>query len=385
MTELFVPYSKSNPFNASLKARYNLCRPGSNKNTLHLVLDLKGSGMTYQVGDSIGIFPSNDPALVQQTLRALHARGDEIIHEKHTGRPYTLRAFLTSKATITEMSRMLIVELAKRQVNRTKAAVLESLLLPENREQYTVYVDTTELWQALQDNEEVSFTPQEMCDRLLPLRCRFYSIASSQKEVGEEVHLAVAMLEYDVRGYLKKGVCTHYLCNLIPFHESVIPVFIQPSHGFFLPEEKSKPIIMVGPGTGVAPYRAFMQERMKTGATEKNWLFFGEWNRDYDFFYEEYWMDLHAQGKLRVDVAFSRDQEHKIYVQHKLQEHAHEVFQWLQEGAYFYVCGDAHRMAKDVDTALHHIVQTAGHMTDQEAKAYVKQLKADKRYLRDVY
>jgi sulfite reductase (NADPH) flavoprotein alpha-component len=385
MSDVILPYSKSNPYLSSLKERYNLCKPGSNKNTHHLVLDLKGSGITYAVGDSVGIFPTNDFFLVEKTLGYMCATGDEIIHDKHTGRPHSVRDFLLTKANITEVQKNFVAEIANRQTNAAKKEALQELLKPENREMLSEYIDARELWDFLFENEEVVFTPQELCDRLLPLRCRFYSIASSQKQNPDEVHIAVASLAYDANGHLRKGVCTHYLCDYVPLNDPIVPLFIQPAHGFFLPEDTNIPIIMVGPGTGVAPYRAFMQERIATGAEGKNWLFFGEWNRDFDFFYEDYWSKLQSEGKLRLDTAFSRDQKEKIYVQHRLQEHASEIFDWLQQGAYFYVCGDAHRMAKDVESTLHQILQTAGGLSEQDAKAYVKQLRADKRYLRDVY
>jgi sulfite reductase (NADPH) flavoprotein alpha-component len=172
---------------------------------------------------------------------------------------------------------------------------------------------------------------------------------------------------------------------LAPLKEAVVPIYIQPSHGFTLPEDPRTPIIMIGPGTGIAPFRAFMQERMTSQSEGKNWLFFGEWNRAYDYFYEDEWASWEALGGLKMDLAFSRDQEHKVYVQHRMLEQAKELYSWLNNGAVIYVCGDAHRMAKDVDATLLRIVQEQGNMDEAGAKAYMKQLKSAKRYLRDVY
>ncbi len=247
------------------------------------------------------------------------------------------------------------------------------------------YQKNHELWDALLDNPEVRFTPEEICHLIQPMLPRFYSIASSMKVVGEEVHLTVSYVKYMSNGQQRLGVCSHYLCDMAPMNLATIPVYLQPHHGFTLPADPKADLIMIGPGTGVAPYRAFMQERMAMGASGKHWLFFGEWNRSYDFFYEDYWTELQAQGKLRVDLAFSRDQEHKIYVQHRMLEQAQDFFQWLEKGAYVFVCGDAHRMAKDVDAVLHRIIQEQGNTDEQGAKSYVKALRSQKRYLRDVY
>jgi sulfite reductase (NADPH) flavoprotein alpha-component len=337
------------------------------------------------VGDSIGIYPTHDAGLVKNTLQSMKATGNEIVSEKHTGKSFTLEEFLTHKANITSISRKLLSEIAARQTNSQKKERLLALFNENDKESLKEYLANHEIWDALLENEEAVFTYQELCNMLMPLLPRFYSIASSMKVVGEEVHLTVADLNYVTNTHLRRGVCTYYLCELAPMHVPIIPVYIQPHHGFTLPENPEADIIMIGPGTGIAPYRAFMQEREAMNATGKNWLFFGEWHRDQNYFYEEYWKHLTAQGKFFIDTAFSRDQMHKIYVWHRMFEHAAEIFEWLQKGAYIYVCGDAHRMAKDVDATIHTIVQEQGGMDEQAAKNYVKQLKAANRYLRDVY
>jgi sulfite reductase (NADPH) flavoprotein alpha-component len=255
-----------------------------------------------------------------------------------------------------------------------------------NRDALKAYLKLHEIWDLLLFHFEVHLTPQELADLLMPLLPRFYSISSSQRYVGEEVHLTIAPLEYESNGHKRRGVCTHYLCELVELHNPVVPVFIQPSHGFKLPEDLLAPIVMIGPGTGVAPFRAFLQERVLHHQTKgKHWLFFGEWNRSSDFFYEEDWLLFEQKGYLRLDAVFSRDQEEKIYVQHKMFEHGEELFKWLEEGAYLFVCGDAERMAKDVEATLLTIIQEYGKKDLLEAREYIKRLRQHKRYLRDVY
>jgi sulfite reductase (NADPH) flavoprotein alpha-component len=379
-------YNKQNPFLASIKGRYPLSKPGSQKNTQHLILDLRGSNITYAVGDSIGVFPQHDVELVNKTLQALRTTGNEIIRCKQTGESISLSEYLKSKANITDISPKLFREVTTRQHDSDKKHQLEQLRKEENRDAFKAYVGKHEVWDFLIANEEVTFSPQEFVDLLMPLLPRFYSIASSQKFVGEEVHLTIAPLEYESNGHKRRGVCTHYLCELVDIHAPVIPVFVQPSHGFHLPQDHHAPMVMIGPGTGIAPFRAFLQERlMHYQSKGRHWLFFGEWNRAYDFFYEEDWFEFSQWGHLRLDLAFSRDQPHKIYVQHKMWESGEELFQWIEKGAYLYVCGDAQRMAKDVEAMLQTVVQEFGRKEPPEAKEYIKQLRQQKRYLRDVY
>lgn len=379
-------YHKGNPFPGSIKERYSLSKAGSQKNTQHLVLDLRGSGLTYQAGDSIGVCPRHDPELIQKTLLALKASGEEKVRIQATGEEMTLADFLALKGNITDVSPKLFREVIARQRDPDKRRALVELSQESNREAMKAYLEKHEVWDFLLANEEAFFTPQEIPSLLMPLLPRFYSISSSQKHVGDEVHLLVAPLEYESNGHKRRGVCTHFLCELTDLHQPNIPLFIQPSHGFYLPQDPHLPLIMIGPGTGVAPFRAFLQERLVHHRSKgKHWLFFGERNRAYDFFYEEDWNDFSKWGHLRLDLAFSRDQAHKIYVQHKMWEHGEEFFRWLEEGAYLYVCGDARRMAKDVEMMLQAIVQEFGKKEAHEAKEYIRQLRQQKRYLRDVY
>jgi sulfite reductase (NADPH) flavoprotein alpha-component len=379
-------YHKQHPFLASVKERYSLSKPGSQKKTQHLTLDLRGSGIIYEVGDSLGVFPQHDPDLVNKTLEAIRATGNEFIQSKQSGEFMTLRSFLTSKGNITDISPKLIRTVYNHQLNSVKKHELEQLIDENNREQLKSFLNSHEIWDFLLEHPEVVFSPQEIADLLMPLLPRFYSISSSQRYVGEEVHLTIVPLEYEASGHKRRGVCTHFLCELTELHNPIVPIFIQSAHGFRLPPNLDTPMIMIGPGTGVAPFRAFLQERvLHYQSKAKHWLFFGERHRAYDFFYEEDWAYLGTHGHLRLDLAFSRDQEEKIYVQHRIQENGLEFYQWLEEGAFLYICGDAQQMAKDVELTLQGIIQEYGSKTPLEAKDYIKQLRQQKRYLRDVY
>lgn len=385
MSETITLYNKSNPFLARIKERSNLCKEGSQKSTFHVVLDLEGSKMTYQVGDSLAVLPRNEPHIVQNILALLHAKGDEIISDKRTLEQISLEEFLSRKANLADVPKKLMIETAKRQTSHLKKEHLEFLTSEDQKELLKEYLAAHEVWDFLAKNEEVHFMPEEFCHMLQPLLPRFYSISSSMSQVGNEVHLLVAELNYVTNGFPRSGICTHYLCRGAPMDSSVIPVYIQPSNGFTIPQDDSADMIMIGPGTGIAPYRAFMYERGARKATGRNWIFFGEWHRETEFFYEKEWEKFLSTGKLILDTAFSRDQEHKIYVQHKMMEHGKEFFDWLERGAYVYVCGDAHRMAKDVEATLHAIIKEYGKLDDVGTKDYIKKMRSEKRYLRDVY
>jgi sulfite reductase (NADPH) flavoprotein alpha-component len=373
-------YDRKNPFLASVKDRYPLCKPGSMKDTRHVVLDLSGSGIVYQSGDSIGVFPQNDPDLVKRTLEAFQLTGLEEIKDKK-GRTFLLREFLSKEANLKGISRSFLKALSEKVAH---GDFIRELLADEASEGLKVYCHERHVWDLVEEHPEATFLAQELVNFLMPMLPRFYSIASSQEAVGEEVHFTVSHLRYLSRGVLRVGVCTHYLCESAPMHESSVPVFLQTAKDFHLPLDPEIPIIMIGPGTGVAPYRAFMQEREKS-RSKKNWLFFGEWTRSHEFFYEEEWLRWEEMGALQMDLAFSRDQKEKIYVQHRMEEKGVEFFRWIKEGAIVYVCGDAHRMAKDVEAMLLKIIAKEGGLSEGEAHHYLKELRKQKRYLRDVY
>jgi sulfite reductase (NADPH) flavoprotein alpha-component len=360
-------YDKNNPYHAKITERAALCAPGSLKNTHHIVLDLEGSNLTYNVGDCVAILPENDPELVQRTLEILGARGGELVFDKRVQDSLTLADFLKKRAKISGFSRKF------------------SDLLGVPQEEQKEFSSRCHVWDALKERGRPNISLQEFADLMMPLSPRFYSIASSMGSVGNQVDLTVGLLQYDSNNQPRLGVCTHWLCTLAKMNEPIVPIYIHPHSGFTLPKDPQTPIIMIGPGTGIAPYRGFMQQRLLEKGTCRNWLFFGEWHREQNFYYKDFWQKLENEGYLKLDLAFSRDQKEKVYVQHKMVEKGEELYRWLQEGAFLYVCGDASRMAKDVDQALHAIFEKHGSLTQDEAKEKIKELKKQGRYLRDVY
>jgi len=356
---------------------------GSEKDTRHFELDLDGSGLIYECGDSIGVFPKNDPELAQEILHALHATGDEMV-PGNEGTPKPLRTVLIEDYQITQPSKQFIQAIAER--GGEAAAFLREMMDPLRKHDLEAYLWGMEYIDFLHGHPSIHFTPEEFVKLLRKLQPRLYSIASSQKAHPAAVHLTIAVVKYESHGRKRKGVASTFIAERVG-ESGRVPVFVHTAKGFRLPEDKSTPIIMVGPGTGVAPFRAYLQDRKATGATGKNWLFFGEQRRGSDFLYEEEFTALQGEGVLtRFDTAFSRDQAHKVYVQNRMTENAAEIWKWIdQEGAHFFVCGDASRMAKDVDAALLKIVETEGGKTPDEAALYVEELKKMKRYKRDVY
>lgn len=376
-------YSRKNPFPAALPVNRKLTKEGSEKETRHFELDLGGSGLVYECGDSIGVFPKNDPELVEEILHALHATGDEQV-AGNDGTPKGLRGALTEDYQITQPSKQFIQAIGER--GGEAAALIRELQDPLRKNDLEEYLWGLEYIDFLQGHQSIHFTPEEFVKLLRKLQPRLYSIASSQRAHREAVHLTIAVVKYESHGRKRKGVASTFLAERVG-ETGRVPVFVHTAKGFRLPEDGNTPIIMVGPGTGVAPFRAYLQDRKATGAKGKNWLFFGEQRRALDFLYEEEFGAMQAEGVLtRLDTAFSRDQAHKVYVQNRLLENGAEVWKWLDgEGAHFFVCGDASRMAKDVDAALLKIVETEGGKTPEEAAAYVEELKKVKRYKRDVY
>jgi sulfite reductase (NADPH) flavoprotein alpha-component len=316
---------RENAFLAKIKERYRL-NPGSEKQTYHVVVDLEGSGINYAVGDCLGVFPENEPDVIHQLLGRWGVQeGTEI--EDRRGNRHLLKPFLTFHANLARIPK-------------------------------------------------ADLSLSEFCKKLSPLLPRFYSIASSQRVVGNEAHLTVAL----------DGLCSQFLCERAPLGNPILPIFHHVSPHFSLsPESFHKPILMIGPGTGVAPFRGFIQERLSQKISHKNWLFFGERSSKHDFYYQKDWDPLITSGELQIDCAFSRDQPEKIYVQHRMLEKSRTIWEWLSEGAYLFVCGDASQMAKDVDKTLHMIVAKEGRLSMSEAKEYIKSLKHTNRYQRDVY
>ena len=376
------PYSRKNPFPGRLLVNRLLSRDGSGKEIRHLEISLDGSGLTYETGDSVGIYPDNDPALVEETLVALGATGEETVPGSD-GQPVPLRLALLRHYQITQPGKQFLEALAAR--TEGSSVIKELLADPLRKDDLAKYTLGMEVIDFLLTHPSIRFTSEEFVKLLRKLQPRLYSISSSQRVHRDTVHLTVAAVRYESHGRRRKGVASVFLAERVN-HTAPVPLFFHSAKHFRLPEDPALPVIMVGPGTGIAPFRAFLQERKATGATGKNWLFFGDQKAAYDFLYREELEEMQAGGVLtRLDTAFSRDQDAKIYVQQRMMENADEIYQWLEAGAYFYVCGDASRMAKDVDAALHKIVETAGYKTPEEAAQYVEALKKAKRYKRDVY
>jgi len=373
-------YSRTNPFPARLIDNRKLNGDGSAKDTRHIAISLESSGLTYEVGDALGVFPMNCPALVADILAALGCDGEEAV-KAPDGSEISLRHALLRHYQVTQPGTSLLEAVAE----RASSAELKTLLAPENKAALEKHLHGREIIDLLCEHPLARFTPDEFIALLRKLNPRLYSIASSLKAHPNEVHLCVGTVRYETRGRSRKGVCSTFLADRID-DAARIPVFVQTAHGFRPPRDTEKPMIMVGPGTGIAPFRAFLEERKAVGARGKNWLFFGDQKRSVDFLYREELEALFKDGTLtRLDTAFSRDQAEKVYVQTRMLEHARELFTWLEEGAHFYVCGDAKRMAKDVDAALHEVIQKAGGKNAEQAAEYVAALKSAKRYQRDVY
>ena len=353
--------------------------PDSEKNTRHFELSLAGSGLSYEVGESVAVYPTNCPDLVGEILAALCAKGDETV-PNNKGTPTTFREALLRDYSITQPTPKLLRAIAERA---SAAPLLNELLDPERKQDLETYLWGMEIVDFLIDHPSAKFEPAEFVALLAKLQPRLYSVASSLKAFPDSVHFIIDVISFTSHGRKRKGVCSTFLaerCN-----DSPVPVYPSKSK-FHLPEDADAPIIMVGPGTGVAPFRAFLQERQVTGARGKTWLFFGAQREASDYFYKDDFDKFRSDGILtRIETAFSRDQAHKIYVQDRMTGAAGEIWKWLEEGAYFYVCGDAKRMAKDVDAALRQIVQQQGGLEVEEANDYVEKLKTEKRYRRDVY
>ncbi|MDB6095641.1 MAG: FAD-binding protein [Verrucomicrobia bacterium] len=380
-------YSKDNPFPARVTENRMLSKPGSAKETRHFVVNLAGSGLHYKAGDSLGVFPVNRPAEVDEIIRHLGATGDELVSPAmlKLPAPRPFREILTSRLALAGPTRKMIETLASKATSPEEKAKLTGLLVPEAKEVLMSFLDQREFVDLLAEFPSARMTPQELVDHMRKLMPRLYSIASSPKLYPNEIHLTVAVVRYETNHRGRVGVCTTFLADRVEVGSTPSLVFVSHSH-FGLPEDGARDVIMVGPGTGIAPFRAFVQDRVAGGATGRNWVFFGDQHRATDFLYEEDWNEWLAAGKLaRFDTAFSRDQILKVYVQDKMREQAAELWSWIKGGAHFYVCGDAKRMAKDVDTALLDVIAQQGGLDATAAADYVKQLKKDKRYQRDVY
>ena len=373
------PFGKKNPFPSPLLNSYDLNKEGSARETYHVELSLKDSGLEYQVGDALGVLSHNPAQVVDEILPLLPFNVKDAV-PLPSGAEVSLREALITSYDIRSLNKRLL----KAWSERSGSPFLRALVEGGSREEIEEFCWGRELIDLINDHPADFADGEEFVSVLKKLQPRLYSIASSPNAHPGEVHLTVAIVRYNSHGRDRGGVCSTYLSDRVG--DVCSGVFVHNNKAFRLPEDHSKDIIMVGPGTGIAPLRAFLEEREVSKASGRNWLFFGNPCRATDFIYEDEinaWVDNGTLSKL--DLAFSRDQENKIYVQDRMLEAGTELWDWLQGGGYFYVCGDASRMAKDVDKALQTIVKTHGGLSDEEAIDYLKNLKKEKRYARDVY
>lgn len=360
-----------------------LTGPGSEKDTRHYEIAIETAGIGYLPGDALGLHPHNPPELVERVMKAVNATGDEQVPGAD-GTPIPLRRALTEIYSLATPPRRLIETLAGRG-----AADLAPLLDRANAEAFKQYVggwnEAHDVLDVLEEHPAICLTPSELVESLRKTLPRLYSIASSLKSHPGQVHLLVVSVRYAIRNRDRLGVCSTWLAERLPVGETSEMYLQNQQRHFSMPADPAAPMIMIGPGTGLAPFRAFLEERRAAGAPGRNWLFFGEQRRATDFFYEDQLTGYERDRFLRLDLAFSRDQAHKIYVQHKMREHGGDLWAWLEEGAELFVCGDKERMAADVDRELHAIAETHGGRSPDDAKQYVEMLRKTKRYKRDVY
>ncbi|WP_426702849.1 assimilatory sulfite reductase (NADPH) flavoprotein subunit [Rhodanobacter sp. Col0626] len=370
-------HSREQPFAASVLANQRIVARDSERDVRHIELSLEGSGLRYEPGDALGVWPCNPSALVDQWLAALQLDGTREV--THQGRSLPLRRWLTREREITRLNRPFIAALAAASGDEA----LQRTLQPEQSAEFAALLADDQPIDLLH-RHPATWQPEELVAALRPLSPRLYSIASSSKAVGEEVHLTVAIVDYQAHGSAHWGAASSLLAATD--EDGKLPVFIESNERFRLPADGSRDIIMIGPGTGVAPFRAFVQERRESGASGRNWLFFGNRHFGSDFLYQVEWQQALKDGALhRIDLAFSRDTALKTYVQDRLREHGAELYAWLKGGAHVYVCGDSTHMARDVHVALIDVIATHGDRSADEAKAWLGELLQQGRYARDVY
>ena len=373
-------YSKQNPLSAEFLLSQKITGRDSAKDVRHIEIDLGDSGLTYQAGDALGVFFDNDEDLVTELLVALNFSGTEQVSLKVSGEQQnlTIKKALTSQLEITQTAPAFIDFWA------TQSGDVKLLEVASDKNTAREFAANHQIVDLVIANK-TDVEPQVFVDALRKITPRLYSIASAQAEVDEEVHLTVGLVNYENKGQQRFGGASHFLANRIAEGQQV-QVFVEHNDNFRLPADSNTPVIMIGPGTGVAPFRAFMQQRDADEASGDNWMFFGEQTFTQDFLYQVEWQNYLKSGLLtRMDVAFSRDQADKIYVQDRLKEQASEVFTWLERGAHLYICGDANRMAKDVHQTLVDIISEQGQLNSEQAEQYLKDLRSNKRYQKDVY
>ena len=371
-------FNRNNPLSAPLLTKRILNKPGSSKEVVHYEFSLAGSGESYNAGDALNIIAVNRADLVAEILALFETSETQTLNWKDQN--YPAKVLLTEYLEIRTPPKELLQELAVRNGDDELNRMLEN----NDAEALNDFIwgkDCVDLLKTYPSDLSL----QGFIDLCKPLAPRAYSISSSINAHAEEVHLTISSVRYDMNDRSHNGVCSTYLADIADINDSV-KCYFSPNKNFAVPEDNDLPMIMVGPGTGIAPFRAFLEEREARSAKGDNWLFFGDRNSETDFLYQEEITAMQESGLLtRLDLAFSRDQKQKIYVQDRMREHGQELFNWLERGGYFYVCGDAYYMAKDVDQALHDVIAEHGNRTEEQAKDYVANLKKQKRYVRDVY
>ncbi|PRI18538.1 NADPH-dependent assimilatory sulfite reductase flavoprotein subunit [Pectobacterium versatile] len=370
------PYSKSSPLHATFAVNQKVTGRNSEKDVRHIEIDLGDSGLRYQPGDALGVWFDNDPALVQELLELLWLKGDESVSVD--GKTLPLSQALKSHFELTQNTAPIVEKYAALSRNETLLSLLADKPALQQFAQRTPLVDMVR-------QAPTELTAEQLLGLLRPLTPRLYSIASSQAEAESEVHITVGVVRYEYEGRARAGGASSYLADRLS-EDDEIRVFIEHNDNFRLPANSDAPVIMIGPGTGIAPFRAFMQQRDAEGAEGKNWLFFGNPHFTEDFLYQVEWQRYVKDGLLtHIDLAWSRDQANKVYVQDKLREKGAEVWRWIQDGAHLYVCGDANRMAKDVERALLDVIVEHGGMDSEQADEFLSDLRLERRYQRDVY
>ncbi|EDU60571.1 NADPH-dependent assimilatory sulfite reductase flavoprotein subunit [Providencia stuartii] len=370
------PYTKTSPLTASLSVNQKITGRGSLKDVRHIEIDLGDSGLRYQPGDALGVWFDNDPPLVEELVSLLWLTGDEKVQVAEQS--YTLRDALTHHLELTQNTPLIVEKYANLSKDETLLGLISDKQALLHYAQNTPIVDMVR-------QAAAQPTAQEFVELLRPLTPRLYSIASSQAETEDEVHITVGVVRYDIDGRARTGGASGFLADRLKEGDE-LRIFIEHNDNFRLPADSTKPVIMIGPGTGIAPFRAFMQQRDNEEATGKNWLFFGNPHFVEDFLYQVEWQRYVKEGLLtNISLAWSRDQAQKVYVQDKLREQGEEVWHWIEEGAHIYVCGDANHMARDVEQALLEIISQYGNMDSESADEFLSELRVERRYQRDVY
>ena len=372
-------YSKANPYQAEVLENINLNGRGSNKETRHIEFLLDNFGEEYEVGDCLVVLPQNDPALVELLMSTLGWDPGDQIQISEDGDTISLEEALTSYFEITKLTRPLLQNAAAYFDNEA----LEDKV--QDSEWIQNYIEGRDFIDLLNDFPPEELEPEDLYQILRKLPPREYSISSSYQSLPDEVHITVGAVRYNTHGRDRSGVCSVQFAERIQPGDTV-PIYLKRNPNFKFPKDGDTPVIMIGPGTGIAPFRAHMQEREEYGYKGNTWLFFGDQHFTTDFLYQTEWQEWLKDGVLeKMNVAFSRDTDQKVYVQHRIAEHSKEFNEWLEKGASIYICGDEKNMAKDVHQAIRNVLVKEQNLTEEDAESYLKQMKKDKRYQRDVY